>query len=654
MTDVAGRRTGEEQHAGHLRARIAALEQLLDVHEGTALTYADQLAEKVRTIETLHRIGSSLTSQLELEALVQAVTDAATSLVGAQFGAFFYNVEEASGGSYLLYSLSGAPKDAFARFPLPRNTAVFSPTFRGEAVVRLDDVTNTNDDRFGKNPPYYGMPKGHLPVRSYLAVPVVSRSGEVLGGLFFGHEQPGVFDESDEWLTVGVAAQAAIAIENARLYQAAQAEIAARKRTEEAQHALAEASRLLIASAGEAETLAAIARLAVPSLADACAIGLVDDIGFHSVAVAHVDDGKQAALTRILGEAAALGGCPAPIASALELQRLQVVSPDHMAAWAVAEPDEGHLAAVGDLGFSSIVVVPLVARGRSFGAVSFLNEGGATPSDAANSRLYEDLGGRIAVGVDNARLYRERSRLAEALQDTLLPPLLPEIPGMVLAASYRASGAGNVVGGDFYDVFQVGPNEWAVVLGDVSGTGPEAAALTGLTRYTVRAVATHEHQPSRVLADLNLAMMGQRSAERFCSAVYLRLQPRPDGAHLLVACGGHPPPVVVRRGGGVEVVEHASGDLLGLFEQVAFNDVDIRLAPGDAVVLYTDGVVEARSADGGFFDEARLLEVVAAAKRLPASAIARRLDQAVLAFQGSQPADDAAIVVIQAAPGAGG
>ncbi len=176
----------------------------------------EALREEIRIVETLNRVGATLAAQLDLESLVQAVTDAATELTRAQFGAFFYNVLDDRGESYTLYALSGAPRAAFAGFPMPRNTAVFGPTFRGDGVVRSADITR--DPRYGRNPPHLGMPTGHLPVRSYLAAPVISRSGEVLGGLFFGHEDPGVFTERDERLAVGIAAQAAIAIDNARLY----------------------------------------------------------------------------------------------------------------------------------------------------------------------------------------------------------------------------------------------------------------------------------------------------------------------------------------------------------------------------------------------------------------------------------------------------
>jgi len=201
-----------------VRVAALAIERARSETERARLL-ARERAARTET-ETLYRVGQALSAELDLQKLLQAVTDAATELSGAHFGAFFYNVVKAEGESYMLYTLSGAPREAFDRFPMPRNTSIFGPTFRGEGIVRLDDVTR--DSRYGNNPPYYGMPKGHLPVRSYLAVPVVSARGEVFGGLFFGHPEPGVFTERAERLVAGIAAQAAIALDNARLYQQVQ------------------------------------------------------------------------------------------------------------------------------------------------------------------------------------------------------------------------------------------------------------------------------------------------------------------------------------------------------------------------------------------------------------------------------------------------
>ena len=229
----------------------AKVRAFLDLHRrrGEAVVqerrrYADEvqarreaaLRDETSLVTTVQRIGTALASELELERVVQLVTDEATALTGAQFGAFFYHVHDPSGGAaMLLYTLAGAPRERFADFPHPRATPVFGPTFRGEGVIRSDDITR--DPRYGQLAPHYGMPAGHLPVGSYLAVPVRSRTGEVLGGLFFGHEQRGVFGEREERLVVGVAGWAAVAMDNARLYAAERqaregAEAAARTKSE--------------------------------------------------------------------------------------------------------------------------------------------------------------------------------------------------------------------------------------------------------------------------------------------------------------------------------------------------------------------------------------------------------------------------------------
>jgi PAS domain S-box-containing protein len=196
-----------------------------------------QLVEEARVNETLNRIGAALAGNLDLDSIFQRLTDEATRLCRAQFGAFFYNVTAPEGCSYMLYTLSGVPRERFAGFPMPRNTAVFAPTFAGEGPVRSDDITR--DPRYGHSSPHHGMPAGHLPVRSYLAVPVLSRSGEVHGGLFFGHADVGMFTERDERMLVAVAAQAAVAVDNAHLHAATTA-------AEEKYRALAESSPQLV------------------------------------------------------------------------------------------------------------------------------------------------------------------------------------------------------------------------------------------------------------------------------------------------------------------------------------------------------------------------------------------------------------------------
>lgn len=190
---------------------------------------AEQLRHEAEILDTMIRTAETVSGGLDLDKVVQAATDAATQVSGAQFGAFFYNVVNDRGESYMLYTISGVPKEAFSKFPMPRNTEVFAPTFRGDGVVRVGNIKK--DPRYGKNAPRSGMPEGHLPVCSYLAVPVMSRSGdEVFGGLFFGHSEADKFTEDSERLVTAIARLAAISIENARLYDS---ERRARARAEE-------------------------------------------------------------------------------------------------------------------------------------------------------------------------------------------------------------------------------------------------------------------------------------------------------------------------------------------------------------------------------------------------------------------------------------
>jgi PAS domain S-box-containing protein len=199
---------------------VGASKVARDISERVRLLAADR--EHTANTQKLNEVGTIVASTLERDEIVQKVTDIATELTRAEFGAFFYNVTDPeSGDAYMLYTLSGVPRNAFAHFPQPRATAIFAPTFHGEGAVRIDDVTA--DPRYGKSSPYFGMPPGHLPVRSYLAVPVKGVAGNVLGGLFFGHSQVGVFAEQHERLATGVAAWASVALENARLYADVQA-----------------------------------------------------------------------------------------------------------------------------------------------------------------------------------------------------------------------------------------------------------------------------------------------------------------------------------------------------------------------------------------------------------------------------------------------
>ncbi|PCK83383.1 hypothetical protein CPT32_29530 [Rhizobium sophoriradicis] len=208
----------------------------LDVTDQVAAKRGEKLAleelrAKSEALAVVNRAGAAITVEPDVERLTQIVVDAGVTLTGAEFGAFFYNVDDGGGGSYMLYALSGVDRKNFEKFPMPRNTKVFAPTFDGEGIVRSDDILL--DPRYGQSAPHFGMPKGHLPVRSYLAVPVKSRDGSVIGGLFFGHAEPGRFSQAAEASLVSLAGQSAVAIDNIRLFRAAKVEIDQRRDMED-------------------------------------------------------------------------------------------------------------------------------------------------------------------------------------------------------------------------------------------------------------------------------------------------------------------------------------------------------------------------------------------------------------------------------------
>lgn len=324
---------------------------------------------------------------------------------------------------------------------------------------------------------------------------------------------------------------------------------------------------------------------------------------------------------------------------------------DDITRWALSEDAaRPYGSLVGGQVTRSYLAASVSARsGATLGAL-FVGHHQARAFDDRDERLMGAIAEHLAVALEKADLLTERVRVATVLQETLLPPLLPIVPHVDSAARYRPTGSGNLVGGDFYDFFATGENTWGVVMGDVSGVGPEAAALTGIARYTIRAVADDEG-PSGVLRALNDALNNQRTGDRFCTAVYLRLEPSADGVDVTLGNAGHPPALVLRDDGRVEPVAGETGMLLGLFPDATFVDEPVRLLPGDAIVLYTDGVVEARDpATGEFFGQERLEALVSQCAGRTADGIARRLELAVIDHQAGQTLDDVAILVVRSLP----
>ncbi len=414
---------------------------------------------------------------------------------------------------------------------------------------------------------------------------------------------------------------------------------------------LAAAGPALSASLDYAETLEKITNLLVPELADWCLLDVVEDDGrIRQLAATHADPEKEDLLSRLREHRRFGEGDPGSTSEVLRTGR-SVLIPDLPDAsfYEQALGSGEHLDVLLRLEPRSLMCAPLLARGRTIGAITLVSSKPDRPYTEEDLALAEDLAYRCALAADNARLYRDRSEIARVLQKSLLPPHLPEIPGVEVGAEYLPVGEANVVGGDFYDVINTVEDGWICAIGDVRGKGVEAASVTALARYTIRAVTLQDDRPSEILAALNEAMLRQLPEDRFCTAACIRLEPEDGlaGVGLDVSRAGHPAPLLVRPDGPVEEVG-CSGKVLGVFDDAELGDSSLRLMPGEALVLYTDGVTEARSPDGDFFGEERLRRLLGSCSGLDAANIAARIKTVVLDFQEGYPRDDLAVLVLRA------
>jgi PAS domain S-box-containing protein len=392
---------------------------------------------------------------------------------------------------------------------------------------------------------------------------------------------------------------------------------------------LAEASELFDRSLDEELTLRRVAQLCVRGIAATCVIVLGEspDHVRGVVAAAHESGREDELIAALLRD---------PIGDPLA----QVM---RGAPGLVAATPAG-------LGTARSVIVPLRARGRAHGVLAAGFDDLASGSDEEALALFQDLARRAALALDNARLYEERDQVARTLQRSLLPGALPDIPGVELAGRYVAAGEGNEVGGDFYDCFPTGGGDWALVIGDVCGKGAEAATLTALARYTVRAAAQHTSRPRAILLELNEALLRQQLGYRFCTVLYVSLTPRDGHVSACVATGGHPLPMVVRGDSTVETVG-SPGSLVGILEDPDVTEKSVELAPGDALVLVTDGVTEATAADRATGPD-RLAALLSGYAGSGAEAIAEAVERDAIEAQDGAPRDDVAVLVARA--GAGG
>jgi serine phosphatase RsbU (regulator of sigma subunit) len=422
---------------------------------------------------------------------------------------------------------------------------------------------------------------------------------------------------------------------------------------ERRQRFLSDASRVLTSTLGHETALVRLAELIVGSVADGCLVDLMDDEGHvRRIAVVLADPGKQELAQ------------PLRVDHPPDLSRGEGVSrvlrtgepllypsmPDALLT-AIAHNDE-HLRLLRALAPSSEIIVPLTGLGRIQGALTFI----ATEPDAVFTSgdlvLAEELARRAGLAVATAKLYEQELTVASVLQQSLLPPRLPDVPGVDVAARLYPGGSGVVVGGDFYDLFAIADGQWAFAIGDVCGKGAAAAARTGQVRHSMRALAVDGRPPVEVLTAVNRLLLDDSDEESlFCTAAYGLVRPRPGGAVVQVASAGHPLPLLRHPGGAVEVVRCA-GTLLGVLEVPELNERTVQLSAGDTLVLYTDGVIEARDATE-WFGERRLHQLLARSGGLDAAGVAARIESAALDFSAGAANDDLAVLVMQAGAGRG-
>jgi len=391
------------------------------------------------------------------------------------------------------------------------------------------------------------------------------------------------------------------------------------------QRFLASATHMLASSLNVEATIEKAAWAVVPDFADWCSVHVPDEHGrLRRMAVADLD-------------------VPDPVQFEALAEQLFARTPRGESAL-----EDISLNGASADGVASVAVVPVVFPGdEERGAITLVAAGSGRRLSLADLALMEEIGRRAGVAIANARVHEARSHIAATLQRSLLPPRLPEVPGVTIAARFRAAGLSSEVGGDFYDMFP-SADGWMVVIGDVTGKGPAAAAITSLARHTLRTAALYERTPESALERLNDVLLTDPDRRQLCTAICAHLTQRADGGQRVrLVCAGHPPPYVLRRIGGAEAAGRP-GTLLGAFEGVAWSADEVTLEPGDTMVLYTDGVTDTTRADGERFGQDRVAALLNGCTGLAPEDIARRLDAALLAFEHGPQRDDVAALVLRA------
>lgn len=419
------------------------------------------------------------------------------------------------------------------------------------------------------------------------------------------------------------------------------------KRAQLAEHVLAGASSVLASSHDYRRGLVEMARVAVPALADWCAIDLLAGDGqIETVAVQHSDPAR-AELARELRERYPRRADDAAGAAAVIRERrsaLLTEVPDELLAHAARDAE--HLRLLRELAPRSALIVPMLAGERVTGAITLANAESGRRLSERDVGLAQELGRRAGHAVETVRLAEERRQIADTLQRALRPDRLASPASCQSAARYLPAGELNEVGGDFFDLFPRGPDAWGLVIGDVCGKGAHAAAVTALARYTLRAVAMQPGAPHAILQTLNTAMLQQLERSELCTACFAAIAPRDDSLSVTLALGGHPPPIVIDRDGNTTEVGEP-GTLLGVFETIDVHDVTVELVAGETLLFYTDGLTDAGGPHHALREHG-LAALLRAHAGEPLERLLAALERAAIERSGGRPRDDIAIIALRA------
>ncbi|MFE2944962.1 SpoIIE family protein phosphatase [Streptomyces sp. NPDC059255] len=483
-------------------------------------------------------------------------------------------------------------------------------------------------------------------MRSVVTVPL-KVEGRLTGSLGVAAEGSGRYTNEEALRLQFAADRIALAVESARL-----GELERLRRG--SLSFLVEASDLLAGTLDRDQTLALMAQMTVPTLATWCAVYTIADQASDPYLsyVLHEDEDRIDGLKALLSKISPPDPVPTPGAriwtapaeaahqAALRTSMRDVSRSNRPPALGIGTT----LATAAAVG-GETVVLPLVARNRVIGMLTL----GKPSGDHFRQEileLAEDLSRRAALALDNARLYSERTAISQALQRSLLPPGLPQVPGVEVDVIYRAAGEGNEVGGDFYDLFPIRDGAYGFAIGDVCGTGPEAAAVTGLARHALRLLAREGFGGPAVLERLNAAILDEGARSRFLTLLYGELWPQEDGSAVLkVVCAGHPLPLRLRQDGTVEPAAEPQ-PLLGVMEDLELYEQVITLDPGDVLLCVTDGVTERREGTRMLGDDG-LTDVLTTCTGLTAGAVAARVLRAVERFAAEPASDDMAILAMR-------